>query len=244
MVRFSSTPYRGACSRPSRHKLCVVTITDAPAPQPPSTRSRLPVIFDRVPTVVYLAFVAAVLVGAIAIFGGLKDGHKTYATAKAGEVIHLGVADVTIDSVRLTTTDNYGDPDENGGEFLTLRVTVTNTFDTTYSVTELFTAGTLTNPTYGVNAIAIDEDLELDYPSIRTASGDASVQLGPKLTQTYDITVLAIEPPTDRDFLTIAFAPSQYTPNKFLRDTSDGYYETLDTIAIGEFAITDEVGAP
>ncbi len=225
--------------------LCVVTLTEASAPQPqPPTRSRVRVTFDRVPTLMYLVIAAAVAIGVIALVGGLKDGHKAYATAEAGEVLHLGIADVTIDSVRLSATDFYGDPNEDGGEFLTLRVTVTNTFDTTYPVTELFTAGTLKNPTYGVNAIAIDEDIELDYPSVRTADGDASVQLGPNLTQTYDIMVLATEPLTDRDTLTIVFAPSQYTPNKFLRDTSDGYYETLETVAIGEFAITDENGAP
>lgn len=218
-------------------------------PHQPAPRSRersqpgLRHTLERVPTIAYLALIAVVVLTLIAIFGGFRDGQKTYASVSTGDVIDLGIADVTIDRVRLHATDYYGDPAEQG-EFLTLRMTVTNTSDSTFAVSELITIGTMADPVYGVEAIAIDEPLELDYPSIRTVAGDTSVQLGPRLTQTYDVTFPVLESVSDREQLSLVFAPSQYTPNKFLRDTSDGYYETLPTVARGEFVITDETGTP
>lgn len=146
--------------------------------------------------------------------------------------------------MRLHPTDFYGDQADGGVEFLTIRMTVTNTSESTYPVSGLVTTGTFADPVYGIKPVSIDEDIALDYPSIRTVAGESSVQIGPHLTQTYDVTFEVLEPLADRQLLSLVFAPSQYTPNKFLRDKSEGYYETLETTALGEFAVTDESGAP
>lgn len=215
-----------------------------PPPPPPAARSRVREVLDRIPTLVYLAVLALMLVGIVALFGGLQDGHKTYARAEAGSPVDVGIAEIAIDSVRLHPTDFYDDQADGGVEFLTIRMTVTNTSESTYPVSGLVTTGTFADPVYGIKPVSIDEDIALDYPSIRTAAGESSVQIGPHLTQTYDVTFEVLEPLADRQLLSLVFAPSQYTPNKFLRDKSEGYYETLETTALGEFAITDESGAP
>lgn len=220
-----------------------MTPTDASTTHEPPPRSRVRAGFDRVPTAAYLLVAAVLIVVVIAALGGLGSSEKRYATATQGEAIDVGIAEVTIDRVRLHPTDTWGDPAE-GAEFLTIRMTVTNTSASTYPVQELMTAGSLAAPLYGVNAISIDEAGEFGSPSLRTPGGEFTSMLGPRLTQTYDVTFELVEPLADRTQLTLVFAPNQYTPNKFLRDTSDGYYETLPTIAVGEFAITDEVSGP